>query len=112
MPTVNSRLRVGTWYKVELTEALFSAEKNFDSLPVYIIERPDLDVIMKDDRNDKTIQVKGGERLDILAARYYQDDTLHWVPALRNNIGDMWSIVAGDELIIPSRARVKGVLSR
>ena len=37
--------------------------------------------------SDFFVQTDAGDRLDILAHRYYQDKTLWWVIALANNMG-------------------------
>lgn len=45
--------------------------------------------------------LKGGERLDILAARYYGDDEYWWVIALANRIQTPFGLTVGTKLRIP-----------
>lgn len=53
--------------------------------------------------DDLYIYVRGGERLDNLASKYYKDPTLWWVIALANNIGKgTLFIPAGMRLRIPN----------
>lgn len=50
--------------------------------------------------DDLYIYVRGGERLDNLAAKYYKDTTLWWIIALANNIGK-------GSLFIPAATRIR-----
>ncbi len=46
-----------------------------------------------------------GERLDIIAHRYYGDEDYWWVIALSNRIMDPFMLVVGTKLRIPSDVR-------
>lgn len=46
-----------------------------------------------------------GERLDVLAFRYYGDEDYWWVIALANRIMDPFALTAGQRLRIPSDAK-------
>ena len=46
-----------------------------------------------------------GERLDLLAHKYYGDEDYWWVIALANRIQDPFSLSAGTRLRIPRDAR-------
>jgi nucleoid-associated protein YgaU len=47
----------------------------------------------------------GGERLDVLAHRYYGDEDYWWIIALANRISDPFMMAAGTKLRIPAEAR-------
>lgn len=47
-----------------------------------------------------------GERLDVLAHKYYGDEDYWWVIALANRIMDPFMMVPGTRLRIPSEAKV------
>lgn len=47
----------------------------------------------------------GGERLDVIAHRYYGDEEYWWVVALANGISDPFSLVVGRRLRIPTEVR-------
>lgn len=49
--------------------------------------------------------VKGGERLDIIAHRYYGDEEYWWVIALANRISDPFSVRTGTRLRVPTEAK-------
>lgn len=49
--------------------------------------------------------VRGGERLDIIAHRYYGDEEYWWIIALANRIMDPFSLTVGSRLRIPSEAK-------
>ncbi len=46
-----------------------------------------------------------GERLDLLANRYYGDEDYWWVIALVNRIQDPFSLTVGQRLLIPTDVR-------
>lgn len=50
-------------------------------------------------------RVIAGERLDVLAARYYGDDEMWWIIALANRISDPFSVVPGRILRVPVDAK-------
>ena len=53
--------------------------------------------------DDTFIITRDGERLDLLAYKYYNDTTLWWVIAVANDIDDAkFSLKSGIELRIPS----------
>lgn len=49
--------------------------------------------------------VKSGERLDVIAHRYYGDEEYWWVIALANGISDPFSVPAGRRLRVPTEAK-------
>jgi nucleoid-associated protein YgaU len=49
--------------------------------------------------------VKGGERLDVIAHKYYGDEDYWWVIALANRIMDPFTLEVGRRLRIPSEAK-------
>lgn len=49
--------------------------------------------------------LSAGERLDVLAHRYFGDEDYWWIIAIANRIQDPFSLVAGTRLRIPSDAR-------
>ena len=54
--------------------------------------------------DDFYIYVKSGQRLDVLASKYYNDTSLWWIIALANNIGKGTLFVPpGMRLRIPSK---------
>tara|TARA_A100001015_G_scaffold261323_1_gene306756 strand:+ start:1315 stop:1632 length:318 start_codon:yes stop_codon:yes gene_type:complete len=54
--------------------------------------------------DDIYIYIKSGQRLDLLADKYYNDTTLWWIIALANNIGKgTLSVPPGVRLRIPSK---------
>ena len=63
--------------------------------------------------NDIKHVVVDGDRLDLLAFKYYQDSALHWALAWANDM-DLASaqMHAGQILIIPESAHLKNVLKR
>jgi hypothetical protein len=53
--------------------------------------------------NDIYIISDSSDRLDVLALKYYNDQTLWWIIAIANNLNDAsYSIEAGKQLRIPS----------
>jgi nucleoid-associated protein YgaU len=58
---------------------------------------------VKPNNNDLYIISEQGDRLDLLANKYYGDTTLWWVIATANNINDAtFYVEAGIQLRIPS----------
>jgi hypothetical protein len=58
---------------------------------------------IKPSNDDLYIISEGGDRLDILASKYYNDKTLWWIIATANNLNDAsLSIVPGTQMRIPS----------
>jgi nucleoid-associated protein YgaU len=58
---------------------------------------------IKPNNNDLYIISEQGDRLDLLANKYYGDTTLWWVIATANNINDAtFYVEAGIQLRIPS----------
>lgn len=49
--------------------------------------------------------IRGGERLDVIAHRYYGDEEYWWVIALANRIMDPFALEVGRKLRIPTEAR-------
>jgi nucleoid-associated protein YgaU len=49
--------------------------------------------------------VQGGERLDVIAHKYYGDEDYWWVIALANRIMDPFTLEVGRRLRIPSEAK-------
>lgn len=49
--------------------------------------------------------IQAGERLDIIAHRYYGDEDYWWVVAIANRIMDPFTLEVGRRLRIPSEAR-------
>jgi hypothetical protein len=47
--------------------------------------------------------VQGGEVLDLLAYRYYGDESKWWIIAEVNDIFFMYDIVPGQQLVIPNK---------
>lgn len=45
--------------------------------------------------------VSDGERLDLIAAKYYGESEYYWVVCVANEIRDPFSIQPGDRLLIP-----------
>ena len=58
---------------------------------------------IKPSNDDLYIISEGGDRLDILASKYYGDITLWWIIATANNLNDAsLSITPGTQMRIPS----------
>lgn len=58
---------------------------------------------IKPSNDDLYIISEGGDRLDILASKYYGDKTLWWIIATANNLNDAsLSITPGTQMRIPS----------
>jgi nucleoid-associated protein YgaU len=58
---------------------------------------------IKPSNNDLYIISEGGDRLDILASKYYGDKTLWWIIATANNLNDAsLSITPGTQMRIPT----------
>ena len=58
---------------------------------------------IKPSDNDTYIISQSSDRLDVLALKYYNDQTLWWIIATANNLNDAsYSIEAGKQLRIPS----------
>ncbi len=58
---------------------------------------------IKASNDDMYIVSEGGDRLDILASKYYNDQNLWWIIAIANNLNDAsYSIEDGIQLRIPS----------
>jgi hypothetical protein len=58
---------------------------------------------IKPSDNDIYIISDSSDRLDVLALKYYNDQTLWWIIATANNLNDAsYSIEAGKQLRIPS----------
>lgn len=73
------------------------SEKNTKRLESYIIPQLEFSA------SDVYIYARRGDRLDNLAYRYYNDQSLWWVIAKANNIGKgTWSVEPGALLRIPS----------
>lgn len=51
-----------------------------------------------------------GERLDILAGKYYNDSSLYWVIATASNIGWGLQVPPGTRIILPNFDDVKKLL--
>lgn len=57
---------------------------------------------IKASNEDMYIVSEGGDRLDILASKYYNDQNLWWIIAIANNLNDAsYSIENGIQLRIP-----------
>lgn len=57
---------------------------------------------IKASNDDMYIVTDTADRLDILASKYYGDQTLWWIIATANNLNDAsYSIAAGKQLRIP-----------
>ncbi len=57
---------------------------------------------IKASNDDMYIVSEGGDRLDILASKYYNDQNLWWIIAIANNLNDAsYSIENGIQLRIP-----------
>jgi hypothetical protein len=57
---------------------------------------------IKASNDDMYIVSEGGDRLDILALKYYNDQNLWWIIAIANNLNDAsYSIENGIQLRIP-----------
>ena len=57
---------------------------------------------IKASNDDMYIVTDSADRLDILASKYYADQTLWWIIAVANNLNDAsYSIAAGKQLRIP-----------
>lgn len=57
---------------------------------------------IKASNDDMYIVTDSADRLDILASKYYGDQTLWWIIATANNLNDAtYSIEAGKQLRIP-----------
>lgn len=57
---------------------------------------------IKPSNDDTYIISEGGDRLDILALKYYNDQSLWWIIAIANNLNDAsYSIQNGIQLRIP-----------
>ena len=57
---------------------------------------------IKASNEDMYIVSEGGDRLDILALKYYNDQNLWWIIAVANNLNDAsYSIENGIQLRIP-----------
>lgn len=50
--------------------------------------------------------IEGDEQLDVLADRFYDDDTLWWIIADVNDILFFYDVKPGDRLVIPDPAIV------
>lgn len=58
---------------------------------------------IKPSNDDLYIISEGGDRLDILASKYYSDKTLWWIIATANNLNNAsLSIEPGTQMRIPS----------
>jgi len=58
---------------------------------------------IKASNDDMYIVSEGGDRLDILASKYYNDQNLWWIIAIANNLNDAsYSIENGIQLRIPT----------
>jgi len=58
---------------------------------------------IKPTNDDMYIISEQGDRLDILALKYYNDETLWWIIAVANNLNDAsYSITPGTQLRIPA----------
>jgi hypothetical protein len=58
---------------------------------------------IKASNDDMYIVSEGGDRLDILASKYYNDQNLWWIIAIANNLNDAsYSIEDGIQLRIPT----------
>jgi nucleoid-associated protein YgaU len=49
--------------------------------------------------------VQGGERLDVIAHKYYGDEDYWWIIALANRIMDPFTLEVGRRLRIPNEAK-------
>ena len=49
--------------------------------------------------------IQGGERLDVIAHKYYGDEDYWWIIALANRIMDPFTLEVGRRLRIPSEAK-------
>lgn len=57
---------------------------------------------IKASNDDMYIVSEGGDRLDILALKYYNDQNLWWIIAIANNLNDAsYSVENGIQLRIP-----------
>jgi len=90
-----SRLRFGVYQGVD--DYAFWDRIDYPDIPV---QADDLEWV-----------VRGGERLDILAKRFYGDPVLQWVIALVNDL-DLWpsDVYAGQTLRIPAPRYVRDEL--
>lgn len=62
---------------------------------------------IKPTNDDLYIISEAGDRLDILASKYYGDKTLWWIIATANNLNDAsLSITPGTQMRIPSNLSV------
>lgn len=71
--------------------------------------RPNMEFKSKD--TDVFHVIAEGERLDLLAYRYYSDSALWWVIADANDIKNPLRIEVGKRLRIPSKSTVYGRLN-
>ena len=62
---------------------------------------------IKASNDDLYIISEGGDRLDILASKYYGDKTLWWIIATANNLNDAsLSITPGTQMRIPTNLSI------
>lgn len=71
--------------------------------------RPNMEFKVKD--TDVFHVMAEGERLDLLAYRYYADPALWWVIADANDIKNPLRVAVGKRLRIPSKSTVYGRLN-
>jgi len=61
--------------------------------------------------NDIYIISKSTDRLDLLAKKYYSDDSLYWVIARCNGIYGSLYLNTGEQICIPNKSRLDSIIN-
>jgi hypothetical protein len=80
-----------------------TSERYFDSIIYPEIKKLENDII---------VISRSTDRLDLLAKRYYGDETLYWIIAITNNIIGTLFIEPGIQLYIPNPDRLTEIFSQ
>lgn len=67
--------------------------------------------IIKKESDDSYIISSASDRMDLLAKKYYGDDTLYWVIARCNGIRNSLYVTPGIQLCIPNKSRLPNIIN-
>jgi len=88
-------MAISRYTDVEVVRDQQTGVRNY---PTIIFSNPPLS------NSDMYIITRIGDRLDLLAYRFYGDSTLWWIIGSANNLTDSFNVPPGTKLRIPSNA--------